>query len=80
MLRLRENIELNKSGFLDSLSYFGIDESIKENSEEFFNIGEEIRLLIEIQDILDELDILEMVRNGFVCPFFEIIPKSSRHD
>lgn len=63
MLRLRENIELNKTGAFDSLSYFSIDESVKDNSEENFNIGEEIRLLIEIRDILDELDILEMVRD-----------------
>lgn len=63
MLKLRQNIESEKNEAPDSSSYFSIDEPRKENNEEAFNIRDEIKLLIEIQDILDELDILEMVRN-----------------
>lgn len=63
MLKLRENIELNQTGASDSSSYFSIDGPRKDDHEESFHIREEIRLLIEIQDILDELDILEMVRD-----------------
>lgn len=43
----------------------------KAGAEEPFNIQEEIELLIEIQDILDELDILKMVRK-WKFPCYEV--------
>lgn len=62
MLRWRENIELDEPKASEILNHTSGDMP-REKDEESFNIREEIRLLIEIQDILDELDILAMVRD-----------------
>lgn len=62
MVKLRESIEPAKAAPSASTSQSGSGELGKDHAETSFNIREEIKLLIEIQDILDELDILKMVR------------------
>lgn len=86
MLKLREGIESAKIAASVSASQSGRPGSSSEPSsaaeekdksaDEPFNIREEIELLIEIQDILDELDILKMVRKEI--PLVTGLPRENR--